>query len=138
MTEIKTFEQYQKESYTRLNEHPTAELRTLNWAIGIGEESGEILGIIKHVIFGGEPMDIVNKMKLAKEVGDILWYLSALCSHYNISLEACAKLNVAKLEHRYEFGTQYSKEMSQQRHVKEIAFAETEVYKQLTEQVICG
>lgn len=131
-----SFAQYQEKSYTRLNQHASAELRTLNWAIGIGEEAGEIQGIVKHIIFGGEALDDEKKAQLAKEVGDVLWYVSALCSHFDMDLGACAKLNVAKLRNRYNHTESYSLVDSQNRHAKEAKFSNTEIYRKLVQEVL--
>lgn len=43
-----------------------------------------------------------RKDLLIKEVGDVLWYLSAACNELGISLEEAAAANLAKLKSRAE------------------------------------
>lgn len=45
-----------------------------------------------------------RKLKLKKELGDALWYLSACCTHLNIDLEDVANENLEKLHDRMERG----------------------------------
>lgn len=42
--------------------------------------------------------------------GDVLWYIAAICSNVNVSLEEVAGVNIAKLKARYPEG--YSPERS--------------------------
>ena len=46
----------------------------------------------------GEAGEVAEKVK--KELGDVLWYLSAIASDLNISLEDIAQTNVEKLKSR--------------------------------------
>jgi NTP pyrophosphatase (non-canonical NTP hydrolase) len=70
-------------------------------ALGLAGESGEVVDKIKKVVrnkngvFADE-----DKQELAKEFGDVLWYLSQLCEELGLSLEEVAKMNRAKLEDR--------------------------------------
>lgn len=43
-----------------------------------------------------------EKEELKKELGDILWYMAAICSDYGISLQDVAETNIAKLKSRQE------------------------------------
>ena len=95
------FDTYQKQMAKLFKEHhelSAEESRTLNWTTGLAGEVGEVEEIFKHVIWGGEPLD---KMALAKELGDVLWYVSALAATYDIPLSAIAELNANKLTHRH-------------------------------------
>lgn len=105
--------------------------RTLNWILGLGNEVGELQGELKHIIFHDEPYD---SMKVAKEVGDVLWYLAALCTTLDLPLDVCAELNLMKLRHRHG-GSRYSAEGSGERHRREDAFEDTETYKDLKRRV---
>lgn len=101
-------------------------IHALDWSLGLGGETGEVLDIIKHSIFHGEELD---RMELAKELGDVLWYVNAICTTMNMSLADIAALNLAKLEHRYKAG--YSASASLNRHGKEALFKDTPIYKVL-------
>lgn len=85
------------------------------------------MSVIKHHFYGGEDLD---KEELAKEVGDVLWYLSTLCTACNINLGVVAELNVAKLEHRFP-SDNFSDGRSAERHNLEQKFSETDIYKEL-------
>lgn len=70
-------------------------------ALGLAGETGEVVDYLKKTLFHGHPMD---EMKLADELGDVLWYLSALATRYGFSLEFVARRNIAKLAKRYPEG----------------------------------
>lgn len=122
-----TFEQYQTEAYVMIPEHESNRDESLNWLIGLSEEVGEVLSIFKHTFWGKEDL---NHIELAKEIGDVLWYLSAICSINQLNLSTCAELNLRKLQHRHG-GKDFSYEASQTRHEREKQFENTEQYKEL-------
>lgn len=105
--------------------------RLLDWGLGLCGEAGETSELLKHHIFHDEKLD---KMKLAKELGDILWYVAAICQTTQIPMEACAALNLAKLEHRH--GKAFSAAASSVRHEREEVFTNTEIYKQLQTMIV--
>jgi len=113
-----------------LDEH---EGRILNWALGLANEAGEVAGVVKHLIFHNEPFE---RMEVAKEIGDVLWYVAALCTTFKIDMGVCAELNLAKLTYRHG-GVAYDANGSAHRHERESAFEQTELYKQLEERIKC-
>jgi NTP pyrophosphatase (non-canonical NTP hydrolase) len=76
-------------------------------AVGISGEAGEVLDYIKKVHFHGHALD---KQKLVKELGDVLWYLAAAADSVSVSLEEVAEANLKKLAERYPNG--FTKERS--------------------------
>ncbi len=73
--------------------------RALNLgALGLGGESGEVIDLIKKHLFHDAPLDTEE---LKKELGDVLWYLSAIATGVGLTLEEVAEANVAKLLARY-------------------------------------
>ena len=106
------FQKYQLDAYTAIQEHPNKKDETLNWAIGLGEECGEVFNILKHFYWGGEELKIES---LKKELGDVLWYLNALCSVFGLRLEEVASSNLEKLSKRYNEGV-FDIEKSKKRH----------------------
>lgn len=126
-----TINDYQKRTYIAIQPHSDVKDEILNWSIGLSEECGEVMNHIKHFCWGGEQ---INNVEIAKELGDVLWYLSALCTVLNLDLDTVATLNMRKLEHR--FGGEFTKEKSQARHEQELKFKDTEEYKQLIEKLI--
>lgn len=128
------FKTYQKGTTATFKPHrvlTAKDAEQLDWTLGLPGEVGEVVELIKHNIFHNEPMD---KMKLAKEIGDVLWYIAALCKSYDIPLESCAELNLAKLQHRH--GGSFSFSKSADRHAREAAFEETEEYARLYNNIV--
>lgn len=72
--------------------------------LGLGE-AGEIQGKIKKVLRdeGGLLTDKA-KREIAKEMGDLLWYVACLATEMGYSLEDIATGNIAKLADREERG----------------------------------
>lgn len=89
----------------------TAEELMLVWnALGVAGEAGEVADIVKKGVFHRHGID---KDALIKEMGDVLWYLAALCTKLGMSLDDVMELNIAKLKARYPQG--YSSEASKHR-----------------------
>ena len=78
-------------------------------AIGLSNESGEVLGKLKKIIrdFDGSFSEGVNQNKedLIDELGDVLWYLCMLGNEIGSSLEEIARRNNKKLSSRLQCGT---------------------------------
>ena len=73
-------------------------------ALGLSGESGEIADHVKKVMFHGHPLDDATRDKIAKEIGDILWYCAMGTKGIGISLGEIATMNVEKLKKRYPEG----------------------------------
>lgn len=96
---------------TGLDEYQKYTLRTAGdiygegWIVekllGLSEECGETLGLIKKAEFHGRALD---RDALKKELGDVLWYLSTIAHFYNLTLSDVATANVDKLRKRYPQG----------------------------------
>lgn len=67
--------------------------------IGLAGEVGEICEKVKKHVRDGKVLDTED---LKKELGDVLWYLSALASDLGIDLEDVATTNYEKLKSRQE------------------------------------
>ena len=70
-------------------------------ALGLAGEAGEVVEIIKKAHGHGKRLDLP---KLADELGDVLWYVTALATMHGLSLETIAARNVDKLLVRYPDG----------------------------------
>ena len=70
-------------------------------AIGIGEEAGEVQGVLKKYLFHSHELD---KTKLMEEIGDLFWYLFQVCRVLKISIYDIMDLNIKKLRDRYPDG----------------------------------
>lgn len=97
-----TFTTYD-EWVARTVNHPTrtAEQQRAIFALGVGGEAGEVCDLVKKYEAHGRPID---RNEIGNEIGDVLWYLSALASTYGLTLEECARMNEAKLQKRYPDG----------------------------------
>lgn len=71
------------------------------YTLGLVGEAGEVAEIIKKYLGHGHPL---VEEQLALELGDVLWYLTALADLLDISLHDIANANVAKLDARYPEG----------------------------------
>ena len=91
---------YQALSSRTLPERPFNENIT-NCCLGLAGESGEVIEHIKKHVFHGKEID---KQYLLHELGDVLWYVSAIATVAGISLESIMVENVEKLRKRYPNG----------------------------------
>lgn len=70
-------------------------------ALGLANEAGEVLGKIKKVLRDDEAKFTTDKcIAIGDEIGDVLWYMAALCRDLGINLEDVANNNIAKLADR--------------------------------------
>jgi len=73
-------------------------------ANGLGEV-GEIQGKVKKII--RDDLGVItdqHRKDLSKEIGDVLWYVSNMCTELDLDLEEVAKQNVEKLFDRKKRG----------------------------------
>lgn len=70
-------------------------------ALGLANEAGEVLGKIKKVLrdSNGDFND-ANRAAIAKEMGDVQWYLAALAQDIGWDLGQIAIMNLKKLKDR--------------------------------------
>lgn len=84
-----------------MGSYPLIELKWIYPALGLAGESGELLNKLKKVIRdqNGEiyPSNIIDLMN---EIGDLLWYISEICSVFDFDLDMIARHNILKLAKR--------------------------------------
>lgn len=124
------FETYQKNSYVNIKPHENLKDEVLDYSVGLCEEVGEVMNHIKHRFWGNETLD---RDKFVKEVGDVLWYLNALCTVLKFDVGIIAELNLKKLEYRFNGG--YSIQKSKLRHESDVSFTDTEEYKNIMKKI---
>lgn len=74
-------------------------------ALGLLSEAGEVAGKIKKVLRDDKGQFLPEKRhEIAKEIGDVLWYISALCTDLDVDMEAVAQGNLDKLNSRLSRG----------------------------------
>ncbi len=85
--------------------------RLITGAVGINSEGGEIMEIVKKLVFQGKPWDEDTKYHLKRELGDVVWYLTQCLIALDLSMDEVIAENIKKLEARYpggEFDAWYS------------------------------
>ncbi len=105
------FNEYQKEAgktaiYPRVGDnfiYPT---------LGLAGETGEVVEKVKKLVRGGvEKLQDVpedKKQEIAKELGDMLWYISQMATEFGMTLQSVAELNIKKLADRMSRGVVHS------------------------------
>ena len=96
-----TINEYQKLAMTTLNPALSEKDVLINGVMGLCGESGEAIDIVKKWLAQGHELD---KEKLAKELGDICWYLAETATALGLSLEDIMEANIEKLRKRYPEG----------------------------------
>lgn len=101
------FREYQDLSSRTINYNLNKEEMLANFGMGLAGESGETVEILKKHLFHKHDLDIDE---IRKELGDVLWYISAICNTLNLSMGRIAFENVMKLKKRYpdKFGYEES------------------------------
>ena len=85
--------------------------RLLTGAVGINSEGGEIMEIVKKLIFQGKKWDKDTIYHLKRELGDVMWYVVQCLIALESSMDEVVGMNVDKLKARYpggEFESWYS------------------------------
>lgn len=70
-------------------------------ALGLGNEAGEVQGKIKKVLRDNNGVFTDElRQKIGDEIGDVLWYMAALCRDLELNLDTIAQRNIQKLKDR--------------------------------------
>lgn len=75
--------------------------RLLNGLMGLNGEAGEAIDILKKHLFQGHWLDSEH---IAKELGDVAWYLAVSADALGYELEDIFEMNIRKLKDRYPEG----------------------------------
>ena len=100
--------EYQKLAMTTLNPALGKKDVLINSVMGLCGESGEAIDIVKKWLAQGHELD---KAKLAKELGDIAWYLAEAATALDLPLEEILQANIDKLKKRYPEGFETSRSL---------------------------
>ena len=96
-----TINEYQKLAMTTLNPALSPKDVLINGVMGLCGESGEAIDLVKKHLAQGHELD---KEQLAKELGDIAWYLAETATAIGYPLEEILQMNIDKLKKRYPEG----------------------------------
>ena len=92
-----TFDEYQSHGMLRTYKPG----RLLNHILGLCGEAGEAADMIKKDTYHSVPY---KREEMVKELGDVLWYLTALAEDHGLRLADIAEENMRKLKERYPDG----------------------------------
>jgi len=96
------FNQYQEEA-RKTAIYPNLGKNFVYPVLGLCGEAGEVAEKIKKVIRDNNGIITEEKtIEVAKELGDVLWYISNICNELDLSLDKVALLNLSKLRKRQE------------------------------------
>lgn len=81
--------------------------------LGLVGEAGEVADKVKKLYrdeqlsLGGDPileLNVETRIEIAKELGDVLWYVTAVASDLGFDLDEIAGMNIEKLNSRKRRG----------------------------------
>ena len=98
------FNEYQMRAMA-LAQYPQLGANILYPAMGLAGEAGEAIDKVKKIwrnqgLTSASGYSKEQRVELAKEIGDVLWYISAMAFEMGNSLDDIAQMNLAKLEDR--------------------------------------
>ena len=96
-----TANDYQRQAMKTLNSKLSRQEILINGVMGLCGESGEAIDIVKKWLAQGHELD---RDALARELGDIAWYLAETAHALGYDLEQILQMNVDKLKKRYPDG----------------------------------
>ena len=94
------FDKYQ-EACRETAQYPNRGNNYVYPVLGICGESGEVAEKIKKII--RDKNGIINEQdrkEICKELGDVMWYISATCDEVGLKLDIVARTNINKLKDR--------------------------------------
>lgn len=100
-----TFDEYQQGALTTVLSTGDEFKDLLHWVLGLNGEAGEVAEKLKKII--RDKHSVVSdedKAEMAKELGDVLWYLAVFAHDLGVPLDDIAQANLAKLKSRQERG----------------------------------
>lgn len=96
-----TINEYQSLAMRTSNRELSKDNHLLNGVLGLAGESGEIADLVKKHQMQGHTLDIEH---VAKELGDVCWYIAKTATAIGCDLETIMKMNIEKLRKRYPEG----------------------------------
>jgi NTP pyrophosphatase (non-canonical NTP hydrolase) len=101
------FNEYQTES-RRTAVYPDAGNNFIYPVLGLTGEAGEVAEKVKKLLRDkNSVMDEETRALIAKELGDVLWYIAQIATELGLSLDDIASMNLEKLLSRLERGVIY-------------------------------
>lgn len=105
-----TGNEYQISAMRTSSKTISADQHLINGALGLAGEAGEVADIVKKAYMQGHEL---NREHIAKELGDICWYIAETATAIGYDLDTIMQMNIDKLKKRYPDG--FTTERSQNR-----------------------
>lgn len=100
-----TIEEYQKAALTTAKHHPDSLMDKTVWAMGVAGEAGEVVEKWKKIVaYNKGKVTRADITELKKELGDVIWYITAFADSLGLTLEEVMQANVTKLADRRQRG----------------------------------
>lgn len=94
------FNEYQKQADSTAM-YPNRGHNYIFPVIGLAGETGEVAEKFKKVIRDKNGViDDEAKKEIVKEMGDVLWYLSQICTELGVEFDGVAEANIQKINSR--------------------------------------
>jgi len=96
-----TFDEYQKQALTTAENSYEPLMEKTIWAMGVAGEAGEVVEKWKKIVAyknGKVTEEDINE--LAKELGDVVWYIAVMAHSLGLSFDDVMQRNVEKLKSR--------------------------------------
>ena len=90
-----THEQYQ----TEVQALASLDKDVPSWLLGLAGEAGEVCDLFKKA---RRTQTMPPRAQVLEELGDVTWYVQALCTEFGITYDELTDFNVAKLRRRHK------------------------------------
>ena len=104
--------EYQQLAMRTSNKALNMDMHLINGALGLAGEAGEVADQVKKYWMQGHPIDYVH---IAKELGDICWYIAETATAIGYDLEHIMQMNIDKLKARYPSGFETERSLHRQK-----------------------
>lgn len=100
-----TFDEYQKQALTTKQDTFEPLMQKTIWAMGVVGEAGEVVEKWKKIVaYKQGKTSQADLDELAKELGDVVWYIAVMAHSLGYSFDDIMQRNVEKLKSRKERG----------------------------------
>ena len=96
-----TFDEYQKQALTTAIVHPDPLMDKTILAMGVVGEAGEVIEKWKKIVAYKKGVIVQEDLdELAKELGDVVWYIAVMADRLGITFDDIMQRNLMKLQDR--------------------------------------
>lgn len=106
LVQVETLQQYAEAARNTRQGETLGDMQIIYPTLGLTGEAGEVADKVKKMIRDqGGHLDPVTTNAILLELGDVLWYISALADDLGSNLTEVANMNLGKLAARQKSGT---------------------------------